>query len=241
MEAQLKAVQYENARLLNLLQVRARKGQEHATPVDAATLDVNDFEGPEQETLGWQGTDSTDDEKEEEQAAVPGAGWDTKRFEDFVRTAESMKSIGNGVFQHACECADELSARATAQAASIYYLDAIDFVENTSPRDMSPEQAATRNALLLVLQLNHCAALNKDKEWRLSLRAANAALDIDSTNIKALYRRGVAFAGLGSYAEAEADFNAVLRLDPSNRDAKLKLAEMFRNGNLREKRKLDKT
>lgn len=238
LEEQLEPVQNEDAKLPYPPGGPA-KGHKEATPANPATLDVADFEGPEEDTLGCEEPEVTDDEKGEDEKSTPMTGWNTKRFEDFVRKAEYLKSIGNKAFRHACECADESFARATAEVAAIYYLDAIDLVENTPATNMTQEQAATRSRLLLTLQLNRSAALNKHGEWRLSLSAAGAALDIDSNNIKALYRRGVALTGLFAYAEAEADFNAVLRIDPTNRDAKLRLVEISRKFKSHEKRKLD--
>ena len=67
--------------------------------------------------------------------------------------------------------------------------------------EMSDGQRRERRQILLTLQLNRCAALNKDEEWKLSLRAANAALKLDANNLKGLYRRAVALAGLRQYAE----------------------------------------
>ena len=72
-------------------------------------------------------------------------------------------------------------------------------------------------------------ALNKQDDWRLSLRASNAALTLDPENVKGLYRRAVALFGLGKcfYGSAEGDLRRVLEKAPENRDARRRLAQVL--------------
>ena len=70
-------------------------------------------------------------------------------------------------------------------------------------------------------------ALNKQDDWRLSLRASNAALTLDPENVKGLYRRAVALFGLGKPLEAEGDLRRVLEKAPENRDARRRLAQVL--------------
>jgi tetratricopeptide (TPR) repeat protein len=53
---------------------------------------------------------------------------------------------------------------------------------------------------------------------------STSVLSSDATNVKALLRRGTASEALGQQAEAAADFQAVLELEPSNREAATKLS-----------------
>jgi len=46
----------------------------------------------------------------------------------------------------------------------------------------------------------------------------NEVLSIEENNIKALYRRAVAFSNLGDYTNAKEDLNDALKLDPNNVD-----------------------
>ena len=74
--------------------------------------------------------------------------------------------------------------------------------------------------------MNRGAALNKQLDWKLSLKACNQALLLDKDNVKGLYRRAVALAGLGQGAEAEGDLLRVLELAPQNKDAQRRLREL---------------
>ncbi|KAH8056286.1 oxidoreductase [Aureococcus anophagefferens] len=86
----------------------------------------------------------------------------------------------------------------------------------------TPDQAGALRELTLATLLNR-AARNKQDEWRLSLRATNRALKLDAANVKGLYRRAVALAGLGRHDDAEGDLNRVLAAAPENKDAQRKL------------------
>jgi len=68
----------------------------------------------------------------------------------------------------------------------------------------------------------------KTGQFRGAIEQTNKALEIDSTNIKALFRKGLAFASLDEWANAEENFNKVLELEPDNKDAKLEIAKMKR-------------
>lgn len=54
---------------------------------------------------------------------------------------------------------------------------------------------------------------------------ATKALELDSGYIKAYWRRALANSAILAYREAIKDFKAVLKHEPGNRDAKLKLTE----------------
>ena len=63
----------------------------------------------------------------------------------------------------------------------------------------------------------------KLKSWADAKQACNKVLDITSetkTNIKALYRRGLAHLKLGLYKEAKADLMSAYNLDNSNKDVR---------------------
>lgn len=52
------------------------------------------------------------------------------------------------------------------------------------------------------------------------------ALDIDSNNIKSLYRRAIAFMNIQKYDEAKNDLNKIMQIEPSNTVAKEKYQEL---------------
>lgn len=55
---------------------------------------------------------------------------------------------------------------------------------------------------------------------------ATKAVELDSTFMKGYYRRGIAYFALGKLRESKLDLDAVLKLDPDNREAQSKLAEV---------------
>jgi tetratricopeptide (TPR) repeat protein len=71
-------------------------------------------------------------------------------------------------------------------------------------------------ALLVSMQTNLSMAFYKQDAYHLSCDAAGKALDVDPDNVKALYRRGVAYRKMGDYDGALADLSYAARLDPEN-------------------------
>ncbi|KAJ1457570.1 hypothetical protein M885DRAFT_515171 [Pelagophyceae sp. CCMP2097] len=141
-----------------------------------------------------------------------------------LEAARRHKDLGNASFGLAVGSGvlyDDMLAH--AEDSAIYFLDALDAL-HAVPRAAFGDLAADRDALELVLLLNRSAALNKQGEWKLSLKASNAVLAKDPGNAKALYRRAVALAGLGRHADAEGDLARLVRLDPTNAAARRALS-----------------
>ena len=59
----------------------------------------------------------------------------------------------------------------------------------------------------------------KLRQWAEADRDCTAALELDGTNVKALYRRALARKGLGKIDEAAADVDRVLAIEPANKPA----------------------
>jgi FK506-binding protein 4/5 len=53
-------------------------------------------------------------------------------------------------------------------------------------------------------------------------------LEIDGKNIKALFRRGIAYSESGDWNEAKADFMKCLEMEPENKDVKKELTLLKR-------------
>jgi peptidylprolyl isomerase len=69
----------------------------------------------------------------------------------------------------------------------------------------------------------------KLKEWTEATAACNKVLEIDSeakTNVKALYRRGLARLHVGLLKESKQDLMAAYNLDSSNKDVRRALASL---------------
>ena len=115
-----------------------------------------------------------------------------------------LKRSGNESFLTCCATADDARRRDLAADAAIFYLDVLDVLHTAEQVPATPDQAGALRDLTLATLLNRAAALNKQDEWRLSLRATNRALKLDAANVKGLYRRAVALAGLAPFAYAHA-------------------------------------
>ncbi|KAL2786579.1 hypothetical protein BJX66DRAFT_328465 [Aspergillus keveii] len=72
---------------------------------------------------------------------------------------------------------------------------------------------------------NRAQAHIKLEAYGFAIADATTALELDDGYLKAYWRRALANSAILNYREAVKDFKAVLKRDPSNRDAKLKAAE----------------
>jgi tetratricopeptide (TPR) repeat protein len=80
--------------------------------------------------------------------------------------------------------------------------------------------------LLISLQTNLSMMFFKLDKHKQSSQVATAALKIDSTNVKARYRRALARRKLGEHEEAKNDLREALKHDPGNMAAKKELASI---------------
>eukprot|EP01105_Mastigella_eilhardi_P025338 TRINITY_DN6871_c0_g1_i2.p1 TRINITY_DN6871_c0_g1~~TRINITY_DN6871_c0_g1_i2.p1 ORF type:complete len:496 (+),score=220.68 TRINITY_DN6871_c0_g1_i2:60-1547(+) len=102
------------------------------------------------------------------------------------------------------------------------YKRALNYVE--SDYRMSEEEKKKAKSLKLPCYLNIAACKVLTKEWPEVLENCKKALEIESTNVKALLRRGKAYSGTDDWELAERDFNSVLTQQPDNAEAKKELA-----------------
>ena len=136
---------------------------------------------------------------------------------ELLTKAEAKKSAGNERFK-----AGELGPATTA------YTEAVELLTSTEGKallrdwwEVHKETVGTVDTfspLLLSLHTNLAACHNKLGQWESSVHAAGAALAIDTTSVKARFRRGVAHSNLGNFDEAKQDLLAVVRADPKNRE-----------------------
>ena len=82
--------------------------------------------------------------------------------------------------------------------------------------------------LKLSIHLNTAAVAIKDKTWSKARKASGEALDIESGNEKALYRRAQAATELEEYDEAEADVKKLIENDEGHKEARNLLAKIKR-------------
>ncbi|KAM8954266.1 FK506-binding protein-like [Pelodytes ibericus] len=87
----------------------------------------------------------------------------------------------------------------------------------------TPGEAETDKVTLLV---NMAACDLKRGRLREAEKRCTWALEKQSGHLKALYRRGVARAGMGDWKGAKEDFEELLTLDPKNKEARRELAKV---------------
>merc|ERR1711871_1766282 len=80
-------------------------------------------------------------------------------------------------------------------------------------------------ALRAALLSNQSMCLLKLERFADAEKAASMALTADGANAKAVYRRGLARRKLGDERGAVEDFTKASRLDPQNREVRLRLEE----------------
>ncbi|KAI9906237.1 hypothetical protein PsorP6_003969 [Peronosclerospora sorghi] len=74
-----------------------------------------------------------------------------------------------------------------------------------------------------IFYANRAAAHVKSESYGLAIDDASEAIRLDSTYVKAYYRRGSAQLALGHHKKAVKDFRLVVRMKPQDRDARAKL------------------
>ena len=130
-----------------------------------------------------------------------------------LANATALKDLGNTSFK-----------ASSLEPAIDLYADAILAASAAIPaKDAGTE--ATAVALLVSLHSNTAACYLKLERWMEVVASATCAIDLDATNAKALYRRGIAYTHLDNKrGDARKDLVACVKLDPKNRDAREALA-----------------
>lgn len=134
-----------------------------------------------------------------------------------IHDAGVSKEKGNGHF-----------GRQENKEAVDAYNAGIKSLEETSkaPTAANSAQRQEIEALTVSLQLNLAMASIKLHQWNAAVKATNAVIQKDPSNVKALFRRAAARQGLGSFQEAKADLTRLVAIDPENRPAKVELQKL---------------
>nr|AFK48961.1 unknown [Medicago truncatula] len=102
---------------------------------------------------------------------------------------------------------------------STVYYEAAKYIEYDS--SFSEEEKKLSKTLKIASYLNNAACKLKLKEYKDAEKLCTKVLDIESTNVKALYRRAQASMQLTDLDLAEIDIKKALEVDPDNREVKL--------------------
>ncbi|KAG6494055.1 70 kDa peptidyl-prolyl isomerase-like [Zingiber officinale] len=133
--------------------------------------------------------------------------WDLNTAEK-IEAGAKMKEEGNALFK--------LGKYARA---SKRYEKAAKFVEYDS--SFSDEEKKQSKALKLTCNLNNAACKLKLRDYKQAVKLCTKVLELDSRNVKALYRRAQAHINLCDLDLAEQDIKKALEIDPDNRDVKV--------------------
>ncbi|XP_047087630.1 70 kDa peptidyl-prolyl isomerase [Lolium rigidum] len=133
--------------------------------------------------------------------------WDLNNAEK-IEAAGVKKEEGNALFK--------LSKYARA---SKRYEKAAKFIEYDT--SFSEDEKKLSKQLKITCNLNNAACKLKLKDYKQAEKLCTKVLELDSQNVKALYRRSQAYTQLADLELAEVDIKKALDIDPDNRDVKL--------------------
>ncbi|XP_078156328.1 70 kDa peptidyl-prolyl isomerase-like [Carex rostrata] len=132
--------------------------------------------------------------------------WDMNTSEK-IEAAGKKKEEGNALFK-----AGKIAR------ASKRYEKAAKYIEYDS--SFSDEEKQQSKALKISCKLNNAACKLKLREYKEAEKLCTKVLEMESTNVKALYRRAQAYIQLADFDLAELDIKRALEIDPNNRDVK---------------------
>jgi FK506-binding protein 4/5 len=149
--------------------------------------------------------------------------WDMNT-EEKIEAAGKKKEEGNALFK---------AGKYTR--ASKRYEKAVKYIEYDT--SFGEEEKKAAKALKVTCNLNNAACKLKLKEYKQAEKLCTKVLELESKNVKALYRRAQAYINLADLDLAEFDIKKALEIDPDNRDVKLEyktLKEKMREFNKKE-------
>ncbi|XP_074287261.1 70 kDa peptidyl-prolyl isomerase-like [Silene latifolia] len=133
--------------------------------------------------------------------------WDMSTPEK-IEAAGKKKEEGNALFK-----------AGKYVRASKRYEKAAKYIEHDT--SFSDEEKKQSKLLKISCNLNNAACKLKLKEYKQVEKLCTKVLEMDSRNVKALYRRAQAYIHLADIELAELDIKKALEIDPENREVKL--------------------
>ncbi|MED6186535.1 70 kDa peptidyl-prolyl isomerase [Stylosanthes scabra] len=133
--------------------------------------------------------------------------WDLNTLEK-IEAAGKKKEEGNALFK-----------AGKYERASKRYEKAIRYIEYDS--SFSDEEKQKAKLLKITCNLNNAACKLKLKDYKQAEKLCTKVLELDSRNVKALYRRAQAYIQLVDLDLAEMDIKKALEIEPDNRDVKI--------------------
>ncbi|XP_050292660.1 peptidyl-prolyl cis-trans isomerase FKBP62-like [Quercus robur] len=163
-------------------------------------------------------------EKQQELAIVPSNS--TLYYEVELLSFEKEKESWDMNTQEKIEAAGKKKEEGNAlfkvgkyERASKRYEKAVRFIEYDSSFSEVEKQLA--KVLKITCNLNNAACKLRLKDYKQAGKLCTKVLEVDSKNVKALYRRAQAYIQLVDLELAEQDIKKALEIDPDNGDVKL--------------------
>ena len=139
--------------------------------------------------------------------------WDMSVDEKFA-AAEKKKNEGNTLYQQG------KTARAMKK-----YKRGLDFFEYDNSLSEADKERA-KKVIKVPCHLNTAACHIKDKDFKKAIESCGKVIELDHTNVKALFRRGSCWVEFEEYESAQRDLDKALELDPNNAEIKRELAKL---------------
>ncbi|XP_073058184.1 peptidyl-prolyl cis-trans isomerase FKBP62-like isoform X2 [Primulina eburnea] len=133
--------------------------------------------------------------------------WDMKT-EEKIEAAGKKKEEGNALFK-----------AGKYERASKRYEKAAKYIEYDT--SFSEEEKKQSKALKVTCNLNNAACMLKLRDYKQAEKLCTKVLELESTNVKALYRRAQAYMHAADLDLAERDIKKALEIDPDNSEVKL--------------------
>lgn len=176
-------------------------------------------------------SDGAGDDIEVEDGGEDGAPTDAAATspDDLLLQAMSHKEDGNAHFK---------SGDYTAATRS--YRRGTNALKNLNTNNTGDDQV---KQLLITLQTNLSMVCYKQQKHKMSRDVATKAIEIESTNVKALYRRAVAHRAMGDVDSAKDDLRTAFKTDPNNVAVKkelLSIKKVLEDRKAKEKARLSK-
>ena len=149
--------------------------------------------------------------------------------DDLLLQAMSHKEDGNAHFK---------SGDYTAATRS--YRRGTNALKNLNTNNTGDDQV---KQLLITLQTNLSMVCFKQQKHKMSRDVATKAIEIESTNVKALYRRAVAHRAMGDVDSAKDDLRTAFKTDPNNVAVKkelISIKKVLEDRKAKEKARLSK-
>ena len=134
--------------------------------------------------------------------------WDLKSNAEKIEAAAKKKDEGNAWFK-----------MGKYAKASKRYEKAAKYIEYDS--SFSEDEKKQSKAVKISIKLNNAACKLKLKDYKEAEKLCAKVLELESTNVKALYRRAQAYTELVDLELAELDIKKALEIDPDNREVKV--------------------